>query len=358
MRARRLIVAATLAAAAAPSAARASGALEQLTLGGVPATADAPGSYWLANKLGAVWDATGAWQVRGSLATTRPYGGDGESSSGDVLLASLGASYSPDDHWTLHASAGWSPESVTQALADIDPSGVFPDASQATADIHATSSSMSFGAGVDYDTASDGEHDVSASVSATVTYFSSEQEIVAVHDDLGDTADPQQVGRACALYGCDADLAAAATPQWQQLGQLALAASLCDTIDATTDIALDATYFVYDQDPLALGYFALATLGRSDLASATGVAALRDSIAPSLAHRWKKLAISLASSYAGYEEDRGWDFTTSVRVQYKVDLGGRRNLKLFGTAARVWHVTDSAPVSRSGSVGMGLQVGW
>lgn len=357
MRARCLVVLAAL-AAASPRAARAGGALAELTFGGVPASADAPGSYWLANKLGGVWDVTGAWQVRGSLATTRPYGGDGETSSGDVRLASLGASYAPDDHWTLHANAGWSPESFTQALVDIDPAGVFAGASQATADIHATSSSMSFGAGVDYDADSDGEHDVSVSLSATITYFSSEQEITAVRDDLGDTADPQQVRSACAQYGCDADLAAAATPQWEQLGQFAFAASLCDTIDSTTDLALDATYFVYDQDPLRLGYFALATLGRSDLASATGVAALRDSIAPSVAHRWKKLAISLSSSYGAYEGDRGWDFSTSVRLQYKLGLGGHRNLKLFGTAARVWHVDDSAPVTRSGSVGMGLQVGW
>jgi hypothetical protein len=354
------VAALALVLAMSPRAARADGAAEELDAGGVPGTAAAPGSRWLADRVAGIWDASAEWQVRADASSTQLSGGTANTSHGDVVLAALSATYTPDDQWSLRLSASWSPRSVTVATVPIDASGAFADAGamNATANLLATSSSHSASAGVDYDAAGSGAHDLSISLTATATYFSTQQEVTAVSDPSGATLDPHGLRTSCLSGGCSDALAGALWPQWVQLGQFAFAASVTDTYAQTTDLSIDAIAFAYDSDPLAVGYFALATVGRSSLGSAAGVGAMRGMVAPSVTHRWGGLAITASGSYATYAAGQGFDVGASARLQYRLGLGGARKLKVFGKAALAQHTDDTGEASASSSLGAGVQLSW
>jgi hypothetical protein len=153
-------------------------------------------------------------------------------------------------------------------------------------------------------------------------------------------------------------VAGALWPQWVQLGQFALGASVTDTVDGDTDLSLDATYYLYDQNPLQLGYFALSTIAQSTLGSATGASLLRDAVTPSVAHRFGNLAASASLSYSNYADGREFDVSASLRVQYKLALAGAHRLKLYTKLATGAHIDANYDLTRSGSAALGVQYTW
>jgi hypothetical protein len=286
-----IIALAAIAAAAAPRAARAGGAVEELSAGGALA-----GSRWIGDKLAAIWDIDAGAQLRLDVSATRMYDGATGAATGEAYLAALSAVYSTDDHWSLRLSGAWSPETTTRATAypgaaDAGATGsmadrtVLDEAMLTDAELRITASSLAFGAGLDYDSASDGLHSPSASLSFNATYFHAEQEITGAHDG-SDELDPIALRARCAAYHCGDPTIAALWPQWVQLGQFALGASVTDTVDRDTDLSLDAVYYLYDRDPMQPGYRALSTLASSTLGSATSAPLLRQALTPSVAHRW------------------------------------------------------------------------
>ena len=341
-------------AAVAPRAAHAGGAVEELAAGAAPATETAPGSSWLSDRLAGIWDLDAQWQLRFDLSSTRVYS-DTTVSRGDVYLGALSASYAADEHWSVRLGGGWSPESTTLATVPVPADGLFADAMQADARLSAAASSLSFGGGIDYDSAA--THALSASLSLTATYYYAHQQIISVQG-AGGTLDADGVRMRCRAAACSSEVQSALDTQRVVLGQVALGASVTDTVDDNTDLSLDASYYLYDQDPLRLGFFALATIARSTLGSASGAPLLRDAITPSIAHRWSDLAATASLSYADYADGREFDVGASLRVQYKLALGGSHRLKLFAKLAAGAHVDASYAATRSGSAGLGAQYTW
>ncbi len=333
--------------------ARADGVLEELAAGSVPATPSAPGSHWLSDKVAGMWDATSAFQLRLDVSTTRLYAGSTDS-HGDVVLGSLSAVYTIDDHWTVRGSASWSPQSTTLASVPVD---MFVDAA-ASAQLRASASSLAASGAIDFDSAGTGDEELTASLSVTATYFSSEQAVTGVVDASGRMLGPQAARMSCETEMCSSDLTGALTPQWVQLGQYAVGASVTDTVQQATDISLDASYFLYDSDPMQFGYYALATVGRGALGSAAGVAPLRDAITPSVTHRWGNLGINASLSYADYVAAQGSDISASVRVQYKIALAGERRLKLYAKLGGAGHFDATGALASSGSTAIGAQFSW
>jgi hypothetical protein len=345
-------------AAVAPHAAHASGALEELAAGAAPATETAPGSRWISDKLAAIWDLDARSQLRLDLSSTRVYSDATDITRGDVYLGSLSAVYSPDDHWSLRLNGSWSPESTTRATVAVDAQGLFAATMQVDAQLHAAASSFAFGAAVDYDGAAGDLHALSASLSASATYFVAQQEITSVQDPSGATLDAAGMRMRCQIEVCSSAVAGALWPQLVQLGQFALGASVTDTVDGDTDLSLDASYYLYDHDPLQLGYLALASIARSTLGSATGAPLLRDAVTPSVAHRWGNVAASASLSYSDYADGREFDVSASLRVQYKLALASSHRLKLYAKLAAGSHVDASYELTRSGSAGLGAQYTW
>lgn len=348
-------------AAALPRVAHAGGVLEELAAGAAPATETAPGSRWVSDKLAGIWDLAAGWQLRLDLSSTRVYSDVTSASRGDVYLGSLSAVYSPDDHWSLRLTGSWSPEATTRATVPVDAQGLFDDTMEADAQLHATATSYMFGAGLDYDNATGDVHSLSASLSVSATYFIAQQEITSVENSSaagGATLDPVGIRMRCQMEACSSAVAGALWPQLVQLGQYALSANVTDTIDGDTDLSLDASYFLYDRDPLQLGYFALATIAPSTLGSATGAPLLRDTVTPSVAHRWGSLAASASLSYSDYADGREFDVSASLGVQYKLALAGSNRIKLYAKLAAGSHVDASYDLTRSGSAGLGAQYTW
>src|SRR5262249_11523545 len=116
------------AAAIAPRAGHASSALEELAAGTTLATATAPGSRWVSDRLARVWDIGARGQLRLDLSSTRALGDASDTAHDDVSLGALAVAYSPDDHWSLRLSGGGSPEATTRATAAVDAQGLFAGA--------------------------------------------------------------------------------------------------------------------------------------------------------------------------------------------------------------------------------------
>lgn len=358
-----------IAVACSPGIARAGGAVEELSAGGAPA-----GARWIGDRLAGIWDIDAGTQLRLDVSATRMFDATG-AATGAAYLASLSTTYSTDDHWSLRLSGAWTPQSTTSATAVPTPDTpgmpsaptVVDRAGLDAADLQITASSIAFGAGLDYDSASDGMHSVSASLSFTATYFRSQQEITGASVD-GEHLDPMQVWARCRDRQCDDQAFDALRPQWVQLGQFALGASIADTIDGDTDLALDAAYFLYDRDPAQSGYLALSTLAASSLGSATSAPLLRAALAPSLSHRWAAVSATASLSYAGYVDRPASDgplaqtpladLGASLRVQYKVVQGGSRRLKLYAKLGASTHVDRGYGHANAGSAGLGAQYSW
>jgi hypothetical protein len=271
-----------------------------------------------------------------------------------VLLANASAEYTIDTHWTVRGAAGYSPESQTFATQTVEMLG----GATGDAALRASSSSMSLGASVGYETGGDSDRELSAGLSATATYFSSQQEITSVRDDTGQMFGLPAMRMACATGACSEELAGALWPQWAQLGQYAIDGNVSETIDHDTDLSLDAAYYLYDRDPQKLGYFALATVGRGTLGNATGVAPTEYTITPSVAERWGNLAATASLAYGGYMEDQGYEIGANLRVQYKLKLDRDRRVKMYGKLGSSWHVNPANELAQSGSLALGVQYSW
>ncbi len=337
---RWLLLALAVAPSVAPQQAFADGAAEEIAVGGTPEAS------WISDKIAGVWDANDDVQVRLDFAATR--------TSGNVLNTSLSVDYTIDRHWSMHASAGWSPESETYATEGVDTGGDM----LADAYLRAASSSVSAGASVGYETGGDSDRETSASLSMNATYFQSQQELTSVRDVDGLMYGVQAMRTACATQYCDSQLQGALWPQWAQLGQFAIGGSVSETIDDDTDIGVDAAYYLYDRDPQKLGYFTLATIGRGTLGTATGVAPSQYTVTPSVSQRWGDVAATASLAYGSYLEDQGYELGANVRVQYKLKLDDKRRLKIYGKLGSSWHVDPANELGQSGSLAVGVQYSW
>jgi hypothetical protein len=345
-------------AAAASRTAHAGGVVEELAAGGAPRSAQSPGSRWVSDKLAGIWDIDESWQLRLDLSSTRVLSQAADSAAGDVFLSAVSAVYSADEHWSLRLNGGWSPVAAQLAAVQVDTRGLFtaPDAPMtAGALLHAATTSYAYGAGLDYDSASDDVHSLSWSLSMGVTHYTARQEIVSVDEPAGGALDAAAVRMRCPQDGpCSGEL----SPQTIHLGQFALTGSIADTVDHDTDLSLDASLYLYDKDPMRLGYNALATISTSTLGSASGAALLRDSITPSIAHRWGDLSATASVSLSDYIDGREADVGASLRIQYRLALAGARRLKLNAKLAAGSHIDQDFQLTRSGSAALGAQYTW
>lgn len=336
-------------AAVVPHAAHADGVAEELSAGA------ASGSRWISNQLAGMWDVDPAWQLRLDLSATWAAG----AATGATYVGSLSAVFSPDEHWILRFNGGWSPEVVSDVTVPI-PTDELPDtAPPPDARLHATASWVVLGVGVDYHGASDDMHSVSASLGVGETYFRTHQEVIGVS---GSGLDGAVVSTAGAELRCGGAMCAGAPgmrlAQTVELGQFAVNANLTDTVDRDTDLSLDASYYLYGDDPTRSGYFALATLTASTRASATSTPLLRAALAPSIAHRWGALSTTLGLAYTRYASGRAFDTSAVVSVAYAIALTGQRRLTLDARLEASSHGNTADPPTPAGSAGLGMQYTW
>ncbi len=240
------------------------------------------------------------------------------SSTRGFLPASLSAG--------LYGEGYFSPTSTTSSDAPValGPTG------QADALINSTA--HGFLAKIGYDTAGDSDHETLVDGAFSLVHYSSRQSVTAVETD-GGPVDIQTVIDSCNLTqqgGCD-EYVNAATQQRVDLNQYRVSASVTEAV-YNTDISLGGAYYWYDRDPRTLGYFSLATVGRSFASSAglPSLAPLSYTLRPGLGHAFGAMRVDLWYQYGQYVVHEGHSHGGGLRLQYKFSQAFSAWLKLDG----------------------------
>jgi hypothetical protein len=94
-----------------------------------------------------------------------------------------------------------------------------------------------------------------------------------------------------------------------------------------TDISLGGAYYWYDHDPTTLGYFSLATVGRTSATDAglPSLAPLRYTVRPGLGHSFGVMRVDLWYQYGRYTVREERSHGAGLRLQYR-----------FGRALSAW----------------------
>jgi hypothetical protein len=335
----------------APAVAHADGALEEVSAGNVPQTATSAPSTWVADKLAGMWEPGEAWQLRLDLVGTRTLANN---DTGDVLLATLGVEYDPDDHWMVRVAGGGSPSATTFSTTTLQlptMSGIVP----VDAKLQSDASSLAASASAGYETGTDDDFETTALVTANATRFDALQQIASV-DGRSQTFTVQQLRDICAKRTCSSALNSTLAAQATTLDQLAVGGTLSEQIYRDTDVGVDGAYYLYDKDPTTIGYFSALGVGRTT--TGTGIAPLQYTVAPSVIHRFGALMAMSSVSYGRYVDQDGYDVTATLRVQYKLKLGGDKRLKLWTKATGSHDRDQMNTLSKSGSLALGVQYAW
>jgi hypothetical protein len=333
--------------------ARADGALEELSAGTVPQTATSAQSTWVTDKLAGMWEPSDEWQVRLDLSGTHAIAND---KAGDVLLATLGVEYDPG-HWMFRIAGGGSPTSTTSssmALTLPGPMGVI----NADGQLSSQASSLTAAASAGYDTAGDGAVETTVMVTANATRFDALQQLDAVTGNGGMTYTLDQLRDFCSKRTCSKDLNSTLAAQATTLNQVALGASISEQLFGDTDVGVDGAYYLYDNDPTTIGYYSSLAAARTTSSTGIGIAPMQYMVSPSLIHRFGPLMVMTSASYGKYVGTDGYDTSATVRVQYKLNLGGDRRLKLWTKATGSRDHDAANALSKSGSLALGVQFAW
>ncbi|MEO7731464.1 MAG: hypothetical protein ABIY55_10860 [Kofleriaceae bacterium] len=335
------------------ASARADGIAEEMSAGSAPHAQGAPSSTWIANKLSGMWEPGEAWQLRLDLTGTRYF----DASASNAVLANLAVEYDPDSHWILRLAAGGSPSSTADASSVVQAQGAAGVAITADARIATTSSSVSGSASVGYDTAGDGALETSALVSASLTQLDSVQRIADVQGRRGQTVTLAQLQDLCAGKPCTGGLGDALAGVPATVHQLVLGASLSEQLYQHTDVGLDGSYFLYDQDPTQIGSLSLTRAGQASGGN-LAIAPVQYSVMPSLIHRFGPLMVMSSVAYSRYIDQQGHDLTGTLRIQYKLALDDDRRVKLWAKLLATRDVDQMNASSSAGALSLGAQYSW
>jgi hypothetical protein len=349
----------------ARSPARADGAFDEVSAGSVQQTATSPRSAWSADKLGAMWDPSDAFQLRLDVTGTHAFGANPSStapfgdSGGNVLLANVAGEYQPDDHWSFRLGAGGSPTATTSTSTTV-PFATMTSAG--TVDVDAKLGSTGWSAAgtgsVGYDTAGGGELELATVATATVNYFDTREDVSEVQRRDGQTLTTMQLADYCKTHTCSPQLESVLAAQTSKLVQTVLDGNVTAQVFRTTDITLDFAYYVYDHDPTQVGYFALASAGRSSSGGGPQIAPLWFTVAPALVHRFGQLAVIGTFSYGKYVDNEGYDMTSNLKVQYRFKLGPEKRIKVWGKLVGSRDIDQTGAQILSGWAATGVQYSW
>ena len=355
-----LVAFAAVAVAAGP--ARADGALDELSAGNTPQTASTPQQSWVSDTLAGYWDATERWQLRADFTATRDYtktpSSTGLGDPGDILLANLSVEFDPDESWSLRAVGGYSPSSTLQTSSSLPLRTMTGSTETATAALNSTSSSLTGAAWAGYDSTSI-EFPTAVTAVATANDFHMQQQITSVDLPGGQMMTDAQLQTYCMTNKCSRELRGALDGQMSQLAQYILEGNFSQTLWKTTDVGVDAAYFLYSQDPTKVGYFSAGALGRSSsFGGGMGIAPYKWNVVPDVIHRFGGVMVMASLSYGQYVDSEGNDMTATLRVQWKIKLDRTKRVKLWGKVTGSQDVDSTNAVAYSASAALGAQYTW
>jgi len=358
----RHVVLASCVLAAAGSAARADGVLDEASAGNTQATASAPSSPWLADKVAGIYEPSDAWQLRIDFTTTHDSGSAptamsrfGNSSS-NVYLANISAEWDPGD-WSFKLVGGYSPSSTTTATTTV-PFQTASGTQQADAQLQSTGDTASAAAWIGWDSGLLGAFNTALLATATANDYDIQQQLTAIEDRKGSAISVDQIQMYCGTHACGPQLTSVLGAQETHLAQYVLDASATQTLWSDTDIGLDAAYYLYNEDPAKVGYYSIAAVGRTaSFGNGPSLAPLLYTVMPSAIHRFGSLMVLASVTYGQYVDDEGTDLTAALRVQYRWKLSRDSRLKLYGKLSGS-RDTEQTETIASGALSLGAQYTW
>jgi hypothetical protein len=286
-----------------------------------------PRTGFIYDRIAGVADASESVSFRFDLtlthdAATKPsQGAQFGDTGGNVFAGAFGVEWSPSEHFPLSFEIDLSPKST--ALSDTTVTfDVGSTSANADALLRATSSSLGFVASAGFETAGDSDFESALGSSLSLTHYSTTQILADIATAAG-PVDRQQIISYCTRTGnlgkgCR-QLGPALRLQSVDLNQFKASASFTETFVANTDLTLGGSYYFYDKDPSLVGYFSIASIGRSvSLGNGVPAAPLRYSIRPDLSQKFGAFSANLWYQYGQYVAGDGYGHSAGLKLQYKI----------------------------------------
>jgi hypothetical protein len=349
---------------AVPGMATASQVSDELGVGTEQPTATSPRAGFVYDRLGALFNLTDVWGLRGDLmlthddATPAQAGAAFGSSGGNIPFADVGVEFSPTEHILSSLELDFSPKSKQFNDAPIEINAV--TGGTLTADANLSSVTSSYGAILTFGLDSAGDSNLEGSVNATlgVTRFDSTQAIVevATAKQIYDLDLLRSECRTLRAEGQDRKGCAALLGDPSNLTQARAALNATATLFQDNDVGLTFAYYFYDQDPTTVGYYSVTTAGRlgtgyqfgTGLATAPYVWTLR----PNLAHWFfGRLKVDVSYQYGQYWPGQGYSHTFGARIDFKIN----RAWKIWASAVGQQDVDGTGTATGSSLVTFGAR---
>ncbi len=317
-----------------------------------------PRSGFLYDRVSGVADASESVSLRFDLtlthddATKPTQGAAFGNTGGNIFAGAFGVDWAPTEHFPLSAEVDFSPKSTQSSDATVT-FDVGSMSSNADALLRATSSSLGFMVSGGYETAGDSDFESAINSSFSMTHYSTTQILSDVATASG-PIDRQQIIAYCTRtfnlgYGCR-EIAPALRAEPADLNQFRIGASFTETFVKDTDLTVGGGYYLYDKDPAQLGYFSIASIGRSvSLGNGIAVAPLRFSARSDLSQRLGIFSAGIWYQYGQYVPGDGYGHSAGLKVQCKIS----KAIKLWasGTWQRDFDAQNNGQTSTTVALG-------
>lgn len=307
---------------------------DELGVGSSQANPRNPRTGLIYDRISGVADASEAVSLRFDLtlthddATKPTQGAAFGATGGNIFAAAFGIDWNPNEHVPLSAEIDLSPKSTSSSDAPVT-FDVGAATGSADALLRARSSSIGFLIDVGYGTAGDSDFESTLNSSFSLTHYSTTQLLTEIATASG-PVDRQQVIAYCTRTGnlgkgCR-QLGPALRAEPADLNQFRLAGSFTETLFENTDLTLGGAYYFYDKDPSQVGYFSIASIGRSvSLGNGVPAAPLQYSVRPDLTHKFGAFSVGIWYQYGQYVPGDGYGHSAGLKLQYK-----------FSKAIKIW----------------------
>jgi hypothetical protein len=352
-----------------------------LTLGGsgTQPTADNPRSGEFSSSVAGSIEPSEQWSIDLSAGYRYegPTAASGSSafgqSGGNVFALSAGPTWTPNDHWTADLSGSYSPQSTTLADTTLT---LQTGRQSVDADAQLKSVTRTWGLAVsgDYDTAGDSAFEHSGHLSFGVTGTTTQQSINALDAkgrmiDLTSLESAYCTGSKAQSQTCK-HVAALTRDEATTIHQFELGGAYALTLYEKTEVRLEGSYFLYDQDPTQVGYYSLATAGRAatpaegrgstrgggelDFGGGMPLAPLLFSTTLGASHTFgddHPLRVALNFGYGSYVANEGLDLSLALKVSLKLNAHWKLTLSAGGSES-VLNDSGASTASLSGNASL------
>jgi hypothetical protein len=333
------------------NAARANSISEEVLFNSAQTTQSNPRAKLLTNALNGFFELTEDVGVGlgANVTFEGPTPGQFGGSGGVVTLFTLSSDWAVTDNLTLGAGANLSPASTQYAGTVI---GLRSGGTDTFADAQLRSQSSQAGGGFSlaWDTLGKSDLEWSFDASIDFSHYDVDQEISQVQTSLTPTQVRTQAAAFCTAHPrrpeCARGLQGAVALDFERFSGAVLA-----TIFTDTDVSLSADWYLYNEDPAAIGFFGVASQGRGP---GLPIAPLQYLLRPEGMHRFGEFSARLFLEGGEYVSGTGGTtFGAGVRLQYRFTKAWRAWLTLSGH--RDVDVNDNTIPSGTVSAGAGYR---